>query len=75
MSRFHWLSLICSAFAVVLYFSPLQAASIGSPSSGLTEAAAATDLVQKVHGCHRSRARDRWGASPRATLPPDLVTP
>jgi len=61
MSRFHWLSLICSAFAVVLCFSPLQAALIGGPPGGLTSAVAATDLVQKVHGCHRSRARDRWG--------------
>lgn len=61
MSRVHWLSLVCSAFAVLFCFNSLQAASIGGPSSVLTGAAAATDFVQKVHGCHRLGARDRWG--------------
>ncbi len=61
MSRFHLLPFICATFAVALYLSPLRAAPIAGPSSGLADAAAATDLTQLIHGCHRSLRRDRWG--------------
>jgi hypothetical protein len=43
---------ICSSFALILTIGSLDATPLSGAAKGLANGTAATDAIQRVHGCH-----------------------